>query len=64
MDGKIEVVFDEIDISIVGTDFDFDFWMDLEKRSRRRDQMQGCKSSWATDAQQPGRLGSSGRCEG
>ena len=30
--------------------------MDLEERSRRRDQMQGCKSSWAADTQQPGWL--------
>jgi len=56
MNGKVEVVFDEIDIAVVGTDFDFDFWMELEERSRRRNQVQRCKSGWTADPQQPGWL--------
>ena len=56
MHGKIEVVFDKIDITVVGTDFDFDLWMELEECGRCRNQMQGCKSGWAADAQQAGWL--------
>jgi len=56
MNGKIEVVFDEIDIAVVGADLDFELWMDLEERRRCRNQVQGRKSGWTADSQQPGWL--------